>query len=95
MIWEYMVMIIWTVIGQKKTDLFFYKKDNKLADFVMVNDYPEMETKYTMSEFFILNKYRRIGIGKYAVKYIQNKNKEKWQLKYNPKNKTSENFWKK
>jgi predicted acetyltransferase len=74
---------------------FFIKKNNKLAGFVMINDYPEikMETNYTMSEFFILYKYRRIGIGKYAVKYILNKYKGKWQLKYHPKNKASKNFW--
>ena len=74
---------------------FFIKVDNKLAGFVMVNDYPEIriETNYTMSEFFILYKYRRLGIGKYVVKNILNKYKGKWQLKYHPKNKASERFW--
>jgi predicted acetyltransferase len=74
---------------------FFVKANNKLAGFVMVNDYPEIkiETNYTISEFFIMYKYRRLGTGKYVVNYILNKYKGKWQLKYHPKNKTSEVFW--
>jgi predicted acetyltransferase len=61
----------------------------------MINDYPEsnIKTNYTISEFFIMYKYRRHGIGKYAVNYILNKFKGKWQLKYHPKNIVSEKFW--
>ena len=74
---------------------FFIRADNKLAGFVMVNDYPEVNlgTKYSMSEFFVMYKYRRHGIGKYAVKYILDKFKGKWQLKFHPKNDVSKNFW--
>jgi len=74
---------------------FFIRANGKLAGFVMVNDYPEvkMETNYTMSEFFVMYKYRRCGIGKYAVKYILDKFKGKWQLRYHPKNEISQKFW--
>jgi predicted acetyltransferase len=74
---------------------FFIKINNKFAGFVMINDYPEIkiETNYSISEFFIMYKYRRLGIGKYGVNYILNKYKGKWQLQYHPKNKTSEKFW--
>jgi predicted acetyltransferase len=74
---------------------FFIKIANKFAGFVLINDYPEIEkeTDYTISEFFIMYKYRRLGIGKYVVNYILNKYKGKWQLKYHPKNKVSEIFW--
>ena len=76
---------------------YFIKVNDKLAGFVMVNDYQEvnLNTKYTISEFFIMYKYRQKGIGKYAVKYILNKYKGKWQLKYHPKNETSKIFWNK
>ena len=76
---------------------YLIKVDNKLAWFIMVNDYQEikLDTNYTLSEFFILYKYRRIGIGKYVVKYILDKYKGKWQLKYHPKNEISMNFWNK
>jgi predicted acetyltransferase len=74
---------------------FFIKVDTKLAGFIMVNDYPEikLDTNYTLSEFFIMYKYRRHGIGAYAVKYILDKFNGKWQLQFHPKNKISEKFW--
>jgi predicted acetyltransferase len=61
----------------------------------MINDYLEVKinTNYTMSEFFVMYKYRRCGIGKYAVKYILDKFKGKWQLRYHPKNDISQKFW--
>jgi predicted acetyltransferase len=74
---------------------YFIKVDNNLAGFIMVNDYPEIniKTNYTISEFFVMYKYRRLGIGKYVVNHILNKFKGKWQLKYHPRNIVSENFW--
>jgi len=63
----------------------------------MVNDYPEVkyDTDYTLSELFIMYKYRQKGIGKYVVNYIFNKFKGKWQLTYLPSNETSKIFWNK
>ena len=74
---------------------FFIKVDNKLAGFIMVNDYHEVNynTNYSMAEFFVMYKYRRLGIGKYSVKYVLNKFKGKWQLKFHPKNEVSKSFW--
>ncbi len=74
---------------------FFIKVDGKLAGFIMVNDYPEVEieTNYSMSEFFVMYKYRGYGVGKYAAKYIFDKLRGKWQLKIHPKNSISEKFW--
>jgi predicted acetyltransferase len=84
----------WT---EKNKFPFFIKVNNILAGFVMVNDYPEvkLDTNYSISEFFVLYKYRKMGIGKYVVKYILNKYKGKWQLKYHPKNEVSKLFWNK
>jgi predicted acetyltransferase len=75
---------------------FFIKVDNKLAGFIMVNDYTEIKRNplnYAISEYFILYKYRRNGIGRYCIKYILDKFKGKWQLKYHPKNEISKKFW--
>ena len=76
---------------------FFIKVNCKLAGFVMVNDYHEVEldTNYTMSEFFIMYKYRQKGVGKYVTNYIFNKFKGKWQLTYLPSNETAKIFWNK
>jgi len=82
----------WT---EKNRYSFFIKADGKLAGFVMVNDYPDIkiDTNYSMAEFFVLYKYRKYGVGRYAAKYILDKFKGKWQLKIHPKNKVSEIFW--
>ena len=74
---------------------YFIKVNGNLAGFVMVNDYPikNMETKYSMSEFFVMYKYRKIGVGTFVVKYILEKYKGKWRLMYHPKNIVSKKFW--
>jgi predicted acetyltransferase len=74
---------------------FFIKADGQLAGFAMINDYPDIkiDMDYSMAEFFIMYKYRKLGVGKYAAKYIFNKLKGKWQLKLHPKNIISEKFW--
>ncbi|GHU23971.1 hypothetical protein FACS1894172_16420 [Spirochaetia bacterium] len=82
----------WT---EKNRFPFFIKVEHTLAGFVMINDYPEsdIKTDYTMSEFFIMHKYRCLGIGTYTAHYLFDKFKGKWQLKYHPKNTASEQFW--
>ena len=74
---------------------FFIRVDRKLAGFVMVNDYPEIrrDTDYSLAEFFILYKYRRRGIGTYAVFEIFRRLRGSWQLKVHPKNTASAAFW--
>jgi predicted acetyltransferase len=63
----------------------------------MVNDYPiiNLETDYSMSEFFVLFKYRKSGIGTFAVKNMFDKHKGKWGLMYHPHNIPSKKFWNK
>lgn len=73
---------------------FFFKADGKLAGFAMVNDYPEVEkTDYSMAEFFVLYKYRRCGLGKWAAFELFRKFQGTWQLKRHPKNVPSVHFW--
>jgi predicted acetyltransferase len=84
----------WT---DEKRFAYFIKVNKKLAGFVMINNYKEakLETDYTMAEFFVMYKYRKTGIGTYAAKYIFDKYKGKWQLKYHTKNIGSKIFWNK
>jgi predicted acetyltransferase len=74
---------------------FFIKVDGKLAGFIMVNDYPEIniKTDYTLSEMFVMYKYRNMGVGAFAVKYVFDTFRGKWQLKRHPKNVVSVRFW--
>lgn len=76
---------------------YFIKVNGKLAGFAMVCGYcyvsKDSETLF-MSEFFIMKKYRRQGIGKYAAKEVLQKHPGKWELTVHPKNPISHNFWK-
>lgn len=75
---------------------YFIKSDGKLAGFALISDYPEVpdeETDFCLSEFFILYKYRRSGVGREAVAQILDKHHGKWQLKRHPQNTASVYFW--
>lgn len=81
----------WT---EKNRWAFFLKEDGKLAGLAMVCDYPEAgKTDYCMSEFFVMHKYRRCGLGKWAVFQLFDRFKGTWQLKRHPKNLPSVHFW--
>ena len=82
----------WT---EEKRWAYFIEVDGKLAGFIMINNYPEAdeETDYSLAEFFILYKYRRCGIGKFAAIKVFDMFHGKWQLKRHPKNITSVYFW--
>jgi len=77
---------------------YFILVDHHLAGFVMVNNYheaPDKETEFSMAEFFVMYKYRRIGVGSFAAKTAFDLHRGRWQLKYHPNNKTSVTFWNK
>lgn len=75
---------------------YFIFVDDTMAGFAMVNDFPEVEeTDFTLAEFFVMYKYRRIGVGEYAARYIFDTFKGRWQLKRHPKNVGSVLFWNK
>jgi predicted acetyltransferase len=84
----------WT---DKNRFAYFIKVNGKLAGCIMVNDYGETEIKtdFSMAEFFVMYKYKRLGAGTYAVKYIFGKHKGKWQITYAQKNKPANEFWNK
>ena len=75
---------------------YFIKVNNKLAGFAMVCDYcyisKDKDTLF-MSEFFVMKKYRRSGIGKYAAKKVFDMHPGKWELTVHPNNPISHIFW--
>ncbi|NLO84514.1 MAG: GNAT family N-acetyltransferase [Clostridiales bacterium] len=83
----------WT---EKNRWAYFIQVDEKLAGFVMVNDYSVVEdrkTDFVIAEFFVMYKYRRRGIGKEAFYQVLDLHKGTWQLKRHPKNIPSVHFW--
>lgn len=85
----------WT---EDKRWAYFILVDGKLAGFAMVNDFPEVndrDTDFQMAEFFVLYKYRRLGVGRQAFFKIMEMHKGRWQLKLHPANTASVHFWSK
>jgi len=77
---------------------YFIMVDDDYAGFVMINPMPEVSdilTDYSLSEFFVIPKYRRCGVGKLAVYKILDMYKGKWQLTRDPRDKNSVPFWNK
>lgn len=77
---------------------YFIRVDGQLAGFVMVNDYPETKSApcdYCLTEFFVLHKYRRMGVGSYAARTVWEQFHGFWQLMLHPNNLASVSFWKK
>ena len=76
--------------------VYFIKINGKLAGFIMIADdryIKRIESNFCISEFFVMIKYRKMGVGKYALNYILEKHKGKWQIGYNPKNEIGKKFW--
>ncbi len=71
--------------------------EERIVGFVLVDTDIDFykESNYAISEFFILNKYRKLGIGKEAAEKVFNRHKGKWEIKMHPKNIGSIAFWKK
>ncbi len=75
---------------------YFILADGKLAGFALVNDLPEVsdrDTDYQLAEFFVMYKYRRLGVGRRAVFQLFDEHKGQWQLKRHPKNLAAARFW--
>ena len=73
----------------EKTDV----NDKGLYGYEYLDCYFEEKTDFCLSDFFIMNKYRRKGYGKEAVFQVLTMHHGKWQLKRHPHNIGSVHFW--
>jgi len=74
---------------------FFIKVNGILAGFILIDDdfvmHPDYD--YAMGEFFVMYKYRRAGVGRYAAKAIFDMLHGKWEIGEHPDNLPSVKFW--
>lgn len=70
---------------------YILKCDDKLAGFVLTRF--NENNMYEVAEFFILNKYRYIGAGKFMANEVFNKYKGSWEVRTLLKNERAQNFW--
>lgn len=72
---------------------YILKSDGELAGFVLErfneNDMNEI------SEFFVLNKYRKLGAGTFMANEMFKRFKGKWEIRTLLKNKRAQEFWRK
>lgn len=90
-----------------ETDYYFNNKegydpyliinDNKYIGFVLINKefmvLNNEENNFNLSEFFILNAYKRKGIGKKIAFEIFDKYKGNFEIKPVPRSNTAKQFW--
>ena len=82
--------------ADRKCVAYFIEVDDNLAGFALIYDIPEFDNEkidFVMEEFFVMYKYRRLGIGKKAVFEILDRHRGKWYLYYHQKNTASVYFW--
>ncbi len=75
---------------------YFIKVDNQIAGFILVDDeFMELKDKKAkdLSEFFVLNWYRRKGVGKKAAFQVFDMHKGKWEVRPVPKSPEAFAFW--
>lgn len=76
---------------------YLVRVDGKLAGFAFIDDDFALSTPsdFSMSEFFVMHKYRRFGVGRRLAAALFDAHRGKWEVAFQPKNVTSAKFWQK
>lgn len=72
---------------------YLLKCDDEIAGFVLVR--LNEENMYEIAEFFVINKYRKMGAGTFMANKMFDKYKGKWEIRTLLKNKRAQEFWRK
>lgn len=73
---------------------FLVTVDDKLAGFVLVdNDVKLSESERAVSEFFVMRKYRRRGVGKQVVHQLFDLLPARWEAAVMETNQPAQQFW--
>jgi len=72
---------------------YLLKYNEKLAGFVLKRFNEENFNE--IAEFFVINKYRKMGAGTFMAKEMFNRYKGRWEIRTLLKNKKAQEFWKK
>ena len=73
---------------------FLVRVDSKLAGFVLVNQYTYLpDSQYSIAEFFILRRYRELGIGRQVAVHIFDLFRGRWEIHRSEANIVGQQFW--
>lgn len=76
---------------------YLIRVDGKIAGFALVCphcDYRKEKDARCIGEFFVLLKYRRMGVGRQAAKQIFDQHRGRWEVCYWKNNVSASVFWK-
>ncbi|MBW7477334.1 GNAT family N-acetyltransferase [Paenibacillus oenotherae] len=85
----------WTEEGRYP---FFIRVDGKLAGFALVREIGTSEhnqTIYSVAEFFVMKKYRQLGVGQHASTALFNRFHGIWRVAQIEANTPAQAFWRK
>ena len=77
---------------------FFIRLNDIVVGFVLINNHSVLsddKTIKSVAEFFVMKKYRRIGIGTAAVDSLFKAYPGKWEIRIDRDNKVALSFWRK
>ncbi|WP_020060105.1 GNAT family N-acetyltransferase [Bacillus sp. 123MFChir2] len=75
---------------------FFIKVNGKYAGFALIREVEENgRTYYSMSEFFVMKKYRKSGVGRHAALQLFSKFHGEWEVAEMEENVPAQAFWRK
>jgi predicted acetyltransferase len=77
---------------------FFIRVDGKLAGFALLSviaSSKQNQTIISMAEFFVMKKYRKLGVGEQAAAKLFNKFSGNWKVAQMEINIPAQSFWKK
>lgn len=75
---------------------YFIRVKGKIAGFVLVRDTEAIsgDMIHTIAEFFVLNSYRRLGIGEEIARMVFDRITGKWRVAVGEENYVARIFWK-
>ena len=76
---------------ENKRHPYILKCNGEIAGFTLVRF--NEDGHYEIGEFFVLNKYRKLGAGKYMARQMFDEFHGKWEIRVLLKNKIAQNFW--
>lgn len=76
---------------------FLFRVDDQLAGFALVQRFSVISKQpivWDIEDFFVMAKYRRLGVGRYAAKQLFEAFQGKWEIRVINGNERALHFWK-
>jgi predicted acetyltransferase len=75
---------------------FLVTAEGKLAGFVLVDDEVKLDgNERSITEFFVMRKYRRMGVGRHIAHEVFNRLPAAWEVAVLERNRPAQEFWRK